>query len=87
MFNQNLKKVGSSYTLDTNNLNLFQLYMAKKNGMAKDDFPGKHPILISIFTFLLIPLFHVYINHSLLYRYREGSDRSQDQCVQIHSLY
>jgi hypothetical protein len=40
-FNQHFLDVDSPYIMDDQQIEFYQLYMAKKNGKPNDDFPSK----------------------------------------------
>lgn len=39
-FNEHLREKASHYLLDDRNIDLYELYMAKKSGKPNDDFPS-----------------------------------------------
>jgi hypothetical protein len=41
-FNEHFREVGNAWLLSEDNIEYYQLYMAKKNGKPNDDFPSKH---------------------------------------------
>ena len=48
-FNEHLKEKSSPFLLDDRNLDLYELYMAKKSGKPNDDFPSKRKLLLTLF--------------------------------------
>jgi len=48
-FNEHLREVGGPLTLDSENIDFYQLYMAKKTGKPNDDFPSKREPLLTCF--------------------------------------
>ena len=40
-FNEHFKEVQGPLALDDQNIDFYQMYMAKKNGKPNDDFPSK----------------------------------------------
>ena len=46
-FNENLKESRNQYYLEEQNLDVYQLFMAKKNGKPKDDFPSNFSFLLN----------------------------------------
>jgi hypothetical protein len=45
-FNESFKELKNPYVLEDTNLDSYQLFMAKKTGKPKDDFPSKQHQLI-----------------------------------------
>ena len=49
-FNEHLREVGGPLTLDSENIDFYQLYMAKKTGKPNDDFPSKREPILTCFS-------------------------------------
>ena len=49
-FNEHFRERQGSLLLNEQNLDFYQLYMAKKNGKPNDDFPSKYPAISLLYV-------------------------------------